>query len=53
MEEAFAYQSGPCLIHARVMQEDNVWPMIPAGKSARHMVLNQPTKPMEQPTGST
>lgn len=52
-EEAFSYSSGPCLIHARVIQEDNVWPMIPSGRSARHMVLSRPSKPMERPTGST
>ncbi len=53
LKEAMAYVDGPCLIHARVIQEDNVWPMIPSGRSARHMVLSRPLKPMERPTGST
>ena len=52
-KDAFAYNQGPCIIHAVVLQEDNVWPMIPAGKSARHMVLSQPEEKLEQPVGST
>ena len=53
LSQAFQYCEGPCLIHAVVAQEDNVWPMIPAGKSARHMVLRQPDEKLEQPVGST
>lgn len=50
---AFKDRSGPCIIHAVVVQEDNVWPMIPAGKSARHIVMSQPSDQLEQPIGST
>ena len=50
---ALAYRDGPCLIHAQVVNEDNVWPMIPAGKSAQHMVLSQPKTQLPMPTGST
>ncbi len=44
---------GPCLIHAEVIKEDNVFPMVPAGKSAYHMIIEPPTRRLEKPTGST
>lgn len=44
---------GPALIHAEVIKEDNVFPMIPAGKSAYHMIVEKPKTKMEKPTGST
>lgn len=52
MKDAMAYP-GPCIIHAEVIKEDNVFPMIPAGKSAFHMIIEKPTGKMEKPTGST
>jgi len=52
MKEAMAY-AGPCVIHAEVIKEDNVFPMIPAGKSAFHMIIEKPTEKMEKPSGST
>ena len=52
MKEAMAYP-GPAVIHAEVIKEDNVFPMIPAGKSAFHMIIEKPTGKMEKPTGST
>jgi len=53
LQEALAYDAGPCLIHARVVSEDNVWPMIPAGRSAGDIVLAPPTVRLAMPTGST
>ncbi len=50
--EAIHYQ-GPCVIHAEVIKEDNVFPMIPAGKSAYHMIIERPKTKLEKPTGST
>jgi acetolactate synthase-1/2/3 large subunit len=44
---------GPCLIHAEVAKEDNVFPMVPAGKSAHHMIIERPKDKMAKPTGST
>ncbi len=44
---------GPALIHAEVIKEDNVFPMVPAGKSAYHMIVEAPTEKLEKPTGST
>ncbi|MCC6759145.1 MAG: biosynthetic-type acetolactate synthase large subunit [Candidatus Omnitrophica bacterium] len=52
LSEAMAYK-GPALIHAEVIKEDNVFPMVPAGKSAYHMIIEAPTTKLEKPTGST
>lgn len=53
VRDAMIYRDGPCLIHAQVQNEDNVWPMIPAGKSAKDMVLSHPKSLLPMPTGST
>lgn len=52
LAEAMAYK-GPALIHAEVIKEGNVFPMVPAGKSAHHMIIEPPKTKMEKPTGST
>ena len=52
MTEAMNYP-GACVIHAEVIKEDNVFPMVPAGKSAHHMIIDPPTQKLEKPTGST
>lgn len=52
MTAALSYP-GPCLIHAEVVKEDNVYPMIPAGQSAEEMLLSPPLEKMEMPEGST
>lgn len=52
MKEAMEYP-GPCVIHAEVIKEDNVFPMVPSGKSAYHMIIEAPTTKLEKPTGST
>ena len=52
LKEAFAYP-GPCLIHAEVVKEENVYPMIPAGQSVDEMIIEAPKVPMEMPEGST
>ncbi|MFN6944988.1 MAG: biosynthetic-type acetolactate synthase large subunit [Cytophagaceae bacterium] len=53
LNEALAYNDGPCLIHAEVAKEDNVYPFVPAGKSVQHMIIEPPTCKMEMPEGST
>ncbi len=53
LTEAVNYNAGPCVIHAEVIKEDNVFPMIPAGKSAYHMIIEPPKTKLEKPTGST
>ena len=35
---------GPVVIQANVIREDNVFPMIPAGKAAYHMIIEPPKK---------
>jgi acetolactate synthase-1/2/3 large subunit len=53
LKKAMAYNEGPCLIHAEVIKEDNVYPMIPAGQSAEEMIIEPPTSKLEMPEGST
>ena len=53
LKQALEYDEGPCLIHAEVVKEDNVFPMIPAGGTVDKMILKAPNKPMEKPKGST
>lgn len=52
LREALSFK-GPVLVHCEVLKEDNVFPMVPAGKSAYHMIVEKPTLKMEKPTGST
>jgi acetolactate synthase-1/2/3 large subunit len=50
---ALNYNDGPCLIHAEVAKEDNVYPMVPAGCSLDHMILEPPLGKLAMPNGST
>jgi len=52
LQEAIDY-AGPVLVHAEVIKVDNVFPMIPAGKSAYDMIIEAPTQKLEKPSGST
>ncbi|MCA9407600.1 MAG: biosynthetic-type acetolactate synthase large subunit [Candidatus Omnitrophica bacterium] len=52
LKEALDYK-GPVVIHAEVIKVDNVFPMIPAGKSAYEMIIEAPKTKLEKPTGST
>lgn len=52
LRDGLSYK-GPVLIHCEVIKEDNVFPMVPAGKSAYHMIVEKPTTKMEKPSGST
>ena len=53
LREAHDYDEGPCVVVADVVQEDNVFPMIPAGAAVSGMILEKPKEPMEKPVGST
>jgi acetolactate synthase-1/2/3 large subunit len=53
LSQAMAYNEGPCLIHAEVVKEDNIYPMIPAGQSVEEMILEPPTLKLVMPEGST
>ena len=53
LAKALAYSDGPCLIHAEVIKEENVFPMIPAGGTAEEMIIEPPKFKLEKPKGST
>ncbi len=53
LERAMAYNEGPCVINAECVKEDNVYPMIPAGKALEDMLVEAPKYRLEKPTGST
>lgn len=53
LTRAMEYSEGPCLIHAEVVKEDNVFPMIPAGEPAYEMIVERPKEKLKKPTGST
>jgi len=53
LKAALAYNDGPCIIDAEVEKHDNVFPMVPAGAPLSAMVLEQPKRKMEKPTGGT
>ncbi len=53
IKEALAYNDGPIVIHAEVIKQDNVFPMVPAGGSADEMLIERPKKKMSKPKGST
>jgi len=44
---------GPCLVVAEVVQEDNVFPMIPSGAPVSGMIIEKPKERLEKPVGST
>jgi acetolactate synthase-1/2/3 large subunit len=43
------------VIHAEVVKEDNVFPMVPSGAPVEDMIIDAPksTKKLEKPKGST
>jgi acetolactate synthase-1/2/3 large subunit len=53
LREAQEYNDGPCVVVAEVVQEDNVFPMIPAGASVAEMLTEKPKHVLEKPSGST
>ena len=53
LRQAHDYDAGPCVVVAEVVQEDNVFPMIPAGAPVSGMILEKPKEKMEKPVGST
>ena len=53
LREAQAHSSGPVVVVAEVVKEDNVFPWIPAGAPLSEMLLEPPKHKMEKPSGST
>ena len=50
---ALAHQGGPCIVDVEVEKEDDVFPMVPAGKPLEDMLIEPPKHKVERPTGST
>jgi len=44
LQQALNYNAGPCIIHAEVVKEDGVFPMIPSGASAFEMIIDPPAR---------
>ena len=53
LQAARDHTSGPSVVVAEVMKEDNVFPMIPAGAPVSHMIIEPPSRSLEKPSGST
>jgi len=53
LTRALEYHDGPCVINAEVVKEDNVFPMVPAGRPLEDMIVEPPRRKMEKPEGST
>lgn len=53
LQAAMDYNDGPCIIDAEVAQQDDVFPMVPAGSTLDNMLLEPPKYKMEKPEGST
>lgn len=47
LNQAMAYNDGPCLIDCEVAKIENVFPMVPAGASLEEMLLSEPKKKKE------
>lgn len=52
-QEVLSYNEGPCIVHAEVEKEGNVFPMIPSGGTAEDMIISEPNMVMNKPLGST
>lgn len=53
LRQALDYKEGPVLVWCEVARSDNVYPMIPAGRSYDHMLLEAPGYQLAKPKGST
>jgi acetolactate synthase-1/2/3 large subunit len=53
VKEALSYSDGPVLVNCEVVKTDNVYPMIPAGRGYKDMLITAPTEKLEKPVGST
>lgn len=53
VQRALDHRGGPCVVDVEVEKEDNVFPMVPAGKPLEDMLTEAPKHKVEKPTGST
>ena len=51
--ESMLNTEGPVFLNVEVDRNENVFPMIPAGRPLEDMLVEPPTERMEKPTGST
>jgi len=53
LTRALEHNDGPCIINAEVTKEDNVFPMVPAGRILEDMIIGPPKKKgkREKPVG--
>lgn len=51
--DALVYSAGPVVVNCEVAKTDNVYPMIPAGRSYDAMLVTAPRTKLEKPIGST
>jgi acetolactate synthase I/II/III large subunit len=51
LTRALEYGDGPCIINAEVTKEDNVFPMVPAGKVLEDMIIGPPRKNKQEKRG--
>ena len=53
VHEALFYTGGPIVVNCEVAKTDNVYPMVPAGRGYKDMIISAPTTKLEKPIGST
>lgn len=53
LQAALDYDDRPVVVWCEVAKNENVFPMVPAGRSYEHMILEQPIAKIEKPLGST
>ena len=53
LKRAMDYNEGPCVVNVECVKQENVYPMIPAGRPLEDMLLEAPKHKLEKPTGST
>ena len=51
IKSALEYNEGPVIVHAEVVRQDNVFPMIPAGGTVDDMLLEHPVEANRKPKG--
>ena len=44
LTRALEHRGGPCVVNCEVVKEDNVFPMVPAGKPLEEMIIDPPRR---------
>lgn len=53
LTRALEHSGGPCVVNCEVVKEDNVFPMVPAGRALEEMIVGRPRKKPKKPEGTT